>query len=163
MIRPLLAFVALLLPAAPAGALTCAPADPLQSFRSAHAAPESYVVLHGRLSFDPAVMSGSREPPPGALETVLEPVEARFEGAALGLVGFTRPVRASVHLVPTCLGQFCGSIGPGEDWLLFARPSGTGTYRVEIDPCGAWAFDRPSQGTLDALAACFREGACEAP
>lgn len=163
MIRPLLLGAALL-PAMPAAALTCAPTDPFQSFRTARDAPESYVLLHGRLAFDPAEMAGEgREPPPGASETELDPVEARFEGHALGLVGFTRPVRATLHLVPTCFGQFCGSIGPGEGWLLFAQPSGTGTYRVEIDPCGAWAFEGVSRDTLGALTACVQGGACEAP
>lgn len=158
MIRPLL-LAAALLTATQAAALTCAPPDPLRSFREAQAAPESYVVLHGRLSFDPAAMPNGRRPPRDG--TGFPPVPARFDGFALGLAGFTRPVRATVLLEPTCLGPFCGSIGPGDDWLLFARPSERGTYRVGIDPCGAWVFDRVPEPTLDALAGCLRGDACE--
>lgn len=152
---------AALLSASQAAALTCLPSDPLRSFREAHAAPDSYVVLHGRLIFDAARMPGPGDmPPPGAAETRLDPVEARFEGQALGLSGFDRPVRATVLLEPSCLGQFCASIGPGEDWLLFARPSGTGAYQVAIDPCASWAFDGVSDTTLAKLVTCFQGGAC---
>jgi hypothetical protein len=130
----------------------------------AQEAPERYVVLHGRLSFDPAVMTGDTEPPPsGSSRTALRPVEAHFEGHALGRNGFTSPVDAPILLRPVCLGQFCASIGPGEGWLLFAQPSGTGSYSVEIEPCGAWAFDRVTSATLHGLAACFRGEACGAP
>jgi hypothetical protein len=160
MIRALL-LAAVLLPATRAAALTCVPPDPLRSFREADASPERYVVLHGRLRFDPAGMPGlGTLPPPGAAETLLDPVAAQFEGFALGPDGFTRPVRAAVTLEPTCFGQFCGSIGPGEGWLLFARTSEAGRYRVEVDPCGAWAFDRVTEDTLDALVTCLQGGSC---
>ena len=159
MIRPLL-LLAACLSATEAAALTCVPPDPLQSFRTAHEAPETYVVLRGRLSFDQARMPDGSEIPPGAAETRLDPIEARFEGFALALSGFTRPVSAPVLLQPLCFGQFCGSIGPGEDWLLFAQASGSGQYLVTVDPCGQWALDRASQETLDALAACIRGGTC---
>lgn len=159
MTGPLL-LLAACLAATEATALTCVPPDALQSFRMADEAPESYVVLHGRLSFDQAQMPDGSEIPPGAAETRLAPVPAQFEGFALSLSGFTRPVRAPVLLQPLCLGQFCGSIGPGEDWLLFAQASGNGQYTVTVDPCGQWAFDRAPQATLDALASCIRGGAC---
>jgi hypothetical protein len=159
-IRALL-LLAATLSATQAAALTCVPPDPLRSFREANAAPESYVVLHGRLHFDPALMPGADAlPPPGAAETRLDPVEARFEGFALGLAGFTRPVSATVVLEPSCLGQFCAGIGPGDGWLLFARPSGTGAYHVAIEPCGNRAFDGVPRATLDALATCLQGGPC---
>ena len=160
MIRPLL-LLAACLTATEALALSCVPPDPLQSFRMAHEAPETYVVLRGRLSFDQAQMPDASEVPPGAAETRLDPIQASFEGFALGLSGFTRPVSAPVLLQPLCFGQFCGSISPGEDWLLFAQASGSGQYTVTVDPCGQWAFDRAPQATLDALAACIHSGACE--
>lgn len=159
MIRSLL-LAASCLAATQATALTCVPPDPLQSFRAAQAAPQSYVVLSGRLDFDPARMPDGSEVPPGAAQTALAPVEARFEGFALGLAGFTKPVRASLLLRPTCLGQFCGSIAPGGTWLLFAQPGGSGRYSVEIDPCGQWAFDRFTQATLEALSACIHGAPC---
>jgi hypothetical protein len=144
-----------------AAALTCLPSDPLRSFREVHAAPETYVVLHGRLDFDASLMPGPDDvPPPGAAETRLEPVEARFEGRALTLTGFARPVSAPVLLEPSCLGQFCASIGPGDDWLLFSRASGTGAYSVAVDPCASRAFQGVPQATLETLTACLQDGAC---
>lgn len=163
MIRSLVLAAATLGPVQ-AAALTCAPPDPLQSFRMAHQAPEVYVVLHGALSFEPAPSpDGADLPPPGAAETALEPMEAQFEGFALGPEGFTLPFSTSVVLQPTCLGQFCGSIGPGEGWLLFAQPSGTGDYLVEVEPCGTWTFDETTPTQRDALAACLRGEACLYP
>ena len=159
MLRPLSLLAAL--SAGPAVALTCVPPDPIASFRMAHEAPESYVVLHGRLEVDALRFhDGVEAVPPGAAETLLDPVEARFRGFALGLAGLTTPVDATVLLQPQCLGQFCGRIGPGDGWLLFARPSGSGLYTVTVDPCGAWAFDGVAQGTLDTLAECLRGRAC---
>lgn len=144
-----------LLAGSEAAALTCLPPDPLQSFGRAEQAEEAYVVLLGRLDFDPARLTAGEPPSPGATETRREPVPARFEGMGLGPDGFTRPVAAGVLLEPLCLGQFCGTIGPGDDWLLFARPDGAGGYRVEIDPCGSWAFDSTGPEIREALAACL--------
>lgn len=159
MLRPLALLATLL--AGPAVALTCAPPDPLQSFRMAHEAPESYVVLHGRLEVDASRFpDGVEAVRPGAAETLLDPVEGRFRGFALGLSGFTRPVDATVLLQPQCFGQFCGAIGPGDGWLLFARPSGSGLYTVTVDPCGQWAFQDLPDATLDTLAECLRGRAC---
>jgi hypothetical protein len=147
---------ALALGATQAAALTCAPVDPIQGFRDAQAAPETYHVLHGELSFDPGDMpqGGTAEDP----EPSPEPVAARFSGFALGLEGFTRAVEAPVTLRPTCAGPWCGSIAPGT-WLLFAQVAEAG-YVVEIGPCGGAAFDQVPEATLGALAACLRGEAC---
>ncbi len=152
-----------LLMATSASALTCAPPDPFRSFAMAQESPERYVVLYGRLSFDPAALpDGPELPAPGASETALDPVEARFDGHALGRDGFTRAVSSSVLLRPVCLGQFCASIEPGEGWLLFAQPS-NGSYTLDVEPCSAWAFDQVPEATLDGLAGCLRGEACGAP
>jgi hypothetical protein len=157
MIRALLIVVALL-PATEAAALSCLRPDPLRSFREAMAAPETFHVLHGRLSFDasemPQGMSERTTPDPA-------PVDAQFDGFALGPEGFTTPVEASVALQPTCAGPYCGTFSPGEA-LLFAQVTEAG-YLVEIGPCGGGAFDGVPPATLDQLAACLRGGACGTP
>ena len=156
MIRGLL-LTACLLSATQAFALTCVPPDPIGAFQEAQAAPETYKVLHGTLSFDP-----SRMPPgDGSAAPTPEPVGARFTGFALGLAGFTRPVEAPMTLQPTCAGPWCGSIGPGTV-LLFAEVTDAG-YIVEIGPCGGGAFDQVPEATLERLASCIRGEACAAP
>jgi hypothetical protein len=149
-----LALPALLLGATQAAALTCAPADPIRSFREAQAAPETYHVLYGTLSFDPARM------PQGDLGAMPRPapVSARFDGFGLGLEGFTRPVEAPVTLQPTCAGPWCGTFGPGTA-LLFAQVTAAG-YVVEIGPCGGGAYDQVPEAVLARLAACMRGEAC---
>ena len=149
-----LALPALLLVATQAAALTCAPADPIRDFQAAQAAAETYHVLYGNLSFDPARMpQGGSSPNPRPA-----PVSARFQGFALGLEGFTRPVEARVTLQPTCAGPWCGTFGPGTA-LLFGQVTDAG-YLVEIGPCGGGAFDQVSEATLGRLAACIRGQAC---
>jgi hypothetical protein len=149
-----LALPALLLGATQAVALTCAPADPIRDFQAAQAAPVSYHVLYGSLSFDAAGMpQGDLSPAPRPA-----PVSARFRGFALGLEGFTRPVEAPVTLQPVCAGPWCGTFAPGTA-LLFAEVT-EGGYVVEIGPCGGGAFDQVSEATLGRLAACMRGQAC---
>jgi hypothetical protein len=145
----LAALALLVLAATQAAALSCVPPDPLREFREAQAAPETYNVLYGTLSFDPARMPQeglSPNPQPA-------PVGARFEGFALGLDGFTRPVQAPVTLQPTCAGPWCGTFGPGTA-LLFARVTPGAGYVVEIGPCGGGAYDQVPPAVLDRLAAC---------
>ena len=143
------------LTATEAAALSCLPADPIRDFREAQAAPESYHVLHGRLSFDPSLMPHGMSDDPGVAPN---PVDAQFEGFALGPEGFTTPVEAEVTLQSTCAGPYCGTFGPGEA-LLFAQITEAG-YRVEIGPCGGGAFDQVSEEVLDQFAACLRDGSC---
>lgn len=164
MIRAL-SVAAALFAAGPAPALTCAPPDPIRSFREAQASPDRYVVLHGWLDFDPALMPESAGPPPadgpqpGAPDFLAPPVPARFQGFALGLEGFTHPVSERVTLQPQCLGPWCGGLSPGGPWLLFARVAGNG-YEVMVSPCGGGAFEAPGEATLARLAACLRGQAC---
>ena len=154
MIRPVLLALSLVA-ATQAAALTCLPADPIRDFREAQAAPERYHVLHGRLSFDPSLMPQGMSDDPGVAPN---PVDARFEGFALGPEGFTTPVEAEVTLQSTCAGPYCGTFGPGEA-LLFAQIT-EGGYLVRIGPCGGGAFDQMSEEVLDQLPACLRDGSC---
>ena len=154
MIRPVLVALSLFA-ATQAAALTCLPADPIRNFREAQAAPESYHILHGRLRFDRSLMPRGVSDDPGVAPN---PVDAQFEGFALGSEGFTTPVEAEVVLQSTCAGPYCGTFGPGEA-LLFAEITEAG-YLVRIGPCGGGAFDQVNQDTLDGLAACLRGEGC---
>jgi hypothetical protein len=162
MIRPLLLLTAALLAAAEAAALSCAMPDPVQSFRMAQESPERYVVLHGRLTFDESLMPGGFTEQPqdgtGVPDMLTDPVPARFEGFALGLDGFTRPLDTAVTLQPSCLGPWCGAMGEGV-WLLFAQVT-EGGYRVAVEPCGSWTFEAPTEAVLSQMAACMRGEAC---
>ncbi len=158
MIRRVVALGLGLLAAGEAAALTCAPPDPYRAFREAEAAPESYVVLHGQLDFDPARMPSGGYDEPGSA-TGLPSVPARFEGRSLSAQGFATPFSTPITLQPTCAGPWCGGgIVPGE-WLLFAHRTAAG-YEVEIGACGGWAFDLVSEETLRGLAACMRGAPC---
>jgi hypothetical protein len=170
-IRPLL-LVASLLSAGQAAALTCAPPDPERSFAAAQGSADRYVVLHGRLDFDPARMPESGtpvppwepppgyEPPVGMPDVLAPPVPARFEGFSLGLEGFTRPVSATVALLAACAGPWCGTMGPDATWLLFARVLPDGGYEVAVPACGGWAFENPSEAVLSRMAGCMRGEPC---
>jgi hypothetical protein len=159
MIRAILA--AALLPG-PALALSCEPADPLSAFGSAEAAPDRYVVLLGRLDFDPALMpeGGYVEGATGTAPAPA-PVPARFRGEGLAARGFAPSPVEAMTLQPSCAGPWCGSVEPG-DWLLFARLTPQGPV-VEVGPCGGTVFERPPQAVLDRLAACMRGEACGGP
>ncbi len=159
--RSVLAFLAVMA-ASPALALSCLAPDPLRSFQEAAAAPETYVVLLGRLDFDPALM------PEGGYQDRQDgddpaPVPARFQGQGLGPGGFAPSSVGALTLRPTCAGPWCGSVEPaGGEWLLFARQV-PGGWEVEVGPCGGMIFERPAQAVLDRLAACMGGEACEAP
>lgn len=157
---------ATVLAATSASALTCSPPDPVRTFATAQAAPEEYVVLLGRLTFDdtqmPApiisddgTMGDVRDGPPDSLP-------AKLDGFALGQDGFTLPAPADLIVQPICLGPWCGHMPSGGTWLLFAERTAEG-HVVETGPCGGWAFMDPDQATLDAVAACMRGEACNAP
>ena len=154
MIRPVLLALCSLA-ATEAAALSCLPADPMRDFQEAQDAPESYHILHGRLSFDPSLMPQRVSNDPGVTPN---PVDAQFDGFALGPEGFTTPVEAEVVLQSTCAGPYCGTFGPGEA-LLFAEITEAG-YLVRIGPCSGGAFDQVNQDTLDGLAACLRGEGC---
>ena len=154
-----------------AQALTCIETDVLSEFARAHASPESYVVLQGRLSFDRQHLAdllasqgprlsddladGTVSPP------VIGPVPARFEGRSLGARGFTQPVAAAVTLGASC-SMGCALVEPGEELLLFARPTEAG-YQVTISDCGGSIHPVPDPATVRAMSACLRDGGCPAP
>ena len=168
------AIAVMLLAAGQAQALSCVQPDPLGALRDAIAAPERWLVIHGRLDVDPnAFPDGGPPGPPGdgsedggpamgMPDRILPPVPVRIEGLALSLTGFDHPVAMSLAMRPVCLGPWCGSASAG-DWLVFAHEAAGGAWEVEVGPCGGAMFHDPDQGTLDALAECMAGRGCAAP
>lgn len=161
--RRAVALALALLAAGPVQALKCAPPDPLRSLREAQDSPDRYVVLRGRLDFDPALMppGGYVATPPaaGGGPAPRGSIPARLVGEALTAQGFTRPFAGELLLAPRCAGPWCGGgLAPG-DRIVFARETPAG-WEVELAPCGTWAFDRWDAGVPEAMASCLARGAC---
>ncbi len=153
-----------------AAALSCLEPDPFVAFREAQAAPEIYVVLHGRLGFDAARLAPIpvAPPPPGALmpeRRSAPPFVATFKGESLGRHGFVPTDIGTVTLVPQCGDDPtfpCPPLATDEPFLIFAQRTPDG-LEVEVDACPGWLFRAPPPEVLDGLAQCLRGGACETP
>ena len=155
MILRALAFTLL---AAPAAALTCAPPDPVRTFKALNEAPEEYVVVLGQLDFDPkalpqraeGAMDPNRTDPP-------QRVRARMTGKALGEQGFGMPWSGNVLLEAECLGPWCPSNQPGR-YMAFLRREGEGRTLM-VNACGGNAFPDPSPVDVARVEDCMT-GSC---
>lgn len=171
------ALLAAVLTATGAGAVTpCDVPHPVEAATLAQAAPGEHAVLHGRLAFDPGliVLPDAAPVDMGGMGRLIparagRPMPARFEGRVLDRMGVGRPVAATVTLIPHCPGGWegapptpCDWFAPVRGWLLFARVA-DGGYVVELSTCGRSSYPDPDPATLDAIAACLRDGACGAP
>ena len=155
MILRALAFTLL---AGPAAALSCLAPDPVRTFQSLDAAPEEYVVVLGRLDFDPGAL-------PKATGGVLDPnaseppqrVRATMTGKALGRDGFAMPWSGTVILEAECLGPWCPTHQPGR-YMAFLKREGDGRT-LTVNACGGNAFGDPSATDVARVEACMT-GAC---
>lgn len=150
-----------LLAATEAGALSCLPPDPAQSFETASAADEVYVVLHGTVTFEtPWPERGLAGD--GPAEDELARIEGRLEGAGLAADGsFGNAFAGSVVLAEACAGPWCGSVASGDEVLAFAEVGEDRVPVVTLDPCGSLTFINPTPAMLEAVGACVR-GDCPA-
>lgn len=146
---------ALTLMATQAGALSCLPTDPIQSFQVATASASEYLILKGQFSFDASLLPQS-EVSSGLV--LPQPIPAQFQGQSLTVDGFTHPISGLITVMPVCIGAFCGGLTPGLDVIAFARKQDS-IYVVDADPCSAWVF-APDAVTEAALAACVRGEPC---
>jgi hypothetical protein len=139
-----------------ASALSCLRPDAVATFLQLEAAPESYMVLHGRLVFDegaiPRDMS-SDAPQNNVL------ISGAFTGKALTMEGFTSPYQAPVNLEILCFGPWCGSAVSGEDAVFFVKAD-TDPATAVAQPCGDMIFYNPDQQLLESLTECMRGVAC---
>jgi hypothetical protein len=133
----------------------CYPPDPAGYFQAVMASPDSYRIVLGHLSFDPALPPSASAPtvfPPGS------PFPARFEGLSFGLDGPGAPTIFDLTVVPSCNVLTCPYLHPGVDALIFVRLSEDGPV-IDADPCLTPFFDT-APATLALLSACLRGEAC---
>jgi len=127
-----------------------------RSYREAEASETAYVVVRGRLEFDPALM------PRTDLSGMPEGRElpARIEGKGLTEGGFDTPFRQDLTLEAQCLGAWCATAEPGAEVLAFIE-SGAEGYRLVLSPCGGMMFAEPSGEDLERVEACYQGSMCE--
>lgn len=152
--------VILMCMAGQASALSCLPHAVEDAFNQANDAPEVYQVVHGRLAFDGALLPRTDHDPMHLPEDAVIP--ARIVGNSLTRNGFTNPVALNVTFEVQCYASWCGGGVPGADYLAFLRQD-AGTWVLQTNPCGGFAFAKPSRVQLDAVEACLRAGSCDAP
>lgn len=155
MIRVLAFLVAICAPW-PALALSCAEPSIARGFHAASAAPQTYVVVRGQLSFDEGELpKGMTDPaPPKQTE-----IPARITGKSLSMAGFIHHFDREITLEVLCFGPWCGGAVDGMDVLAFVEKA-DGRYTMSIDPCGGFVFPNPSPDQISAIQQCFRGESC---
>ncbi|MEJ8561853.1 hypothetical protein QTO30_11935 [Yoonia sp. GPGPB17] len=154
--KQLLLAAALAMIAAQGNALSCLRPDPIETFQRLAAAPESYFVLYGQLTFDEA------ELPAGVLTNQTrapDPIAARFAGNGLSRDGFTIDYHSDVTLQIECGGPWCGSARSGVDAVYFVAASDP-PVTMQAGPCGGMIFEEPSAAVIEMLTSCMQGGAC---
>lgn len=156
MMRFILLALALMTPL-PALALSCIEPSVERSFQEYSDASETYVVVHGRLTFD------SDKLPKSDFETQITPrmtkIPSLLIGKSLNRQGFALPFDHRITLEVACFGPWCGTAQDGGDVLAFLRKEADG-YALAITPCGGGAYRGPSGKMLRAVEQCFRGGEC---
>ncbi len=154
--KHILLAVALAMISGQAQALSCIRPDPIETFKRVAAAPESYFVLYGELTFDEDLL------PPGTRDIstpVPGPISANFAGTGLTKQGFTSSYVSPVTLDIQCVANWCGSARSGGDALYFVEATDPPVTMV-AGACGGMIFPDPSQAVLDMLTSCMQGGAC---
>tara|TARA_R100000935_G_scaffold24000_1_gene43397 strand:- start:33 stop:518 length:486 start_codon:yes stop_codon:yes gene_type:complete len=145
--------------AGPAVALSCFPQDVAETYRRAAEAAETYIVVHGRLSFDPARLPSTDMIPQQKPAHTLIP--ARLTGQALTKGGFDQAFDRAITLDVQCFGPWCASAVPGTQYLGFLERR-DGGYVLAVDPCGGMGHAEPTPAMLDKALRCLQGGACTA-
>ncbi len=157
-ILALLAPFLLVLNPLPAQALSCLPYSPEQAFLNAQESPDRYVIVHGRLDFNPAdlpqVEYGGHPWPDNRFFATLT-------GFSLTGAGFTARFVRQIRVNAKCLGQWCGLIEPGRDYLVFLKKDSG--YLLELAPCGGMAFAEPDEALLERVHQCLLGEECGQP
>lgn len=155
MIRLLACLVAICAPL-PALALSCAEPSVARGFHAASAAPETYVVVHGRLSFDEGALPKGMTDPAPPKQTKLP---ARITGTSLSMAGFIHHFDREITLEVLCFGPWCGGAVDGMGVLAFVEKA-DGRYTMTIDPCGGFVYPNPSEDQINTIQQCFRGESC---
>ncbi len=146
------------LPQAPAQALSCLPHDVAQTYNQAAKSEETYIVVHGQLTFDDSRLPKTdwqhqEKTPPNSL------IPARLVGKALSRTGFDTSFDRNITFNVQCLGPWCASAKSGTSYLAFLRKT-NGGYQLDINACGGMGFPDPTQQALDVVVTCFQGGPC---
>ena len=154
--KPVLFAALLAMVTSQANALSCMRPDPIETFQRLAAAPESYFVLYGILSFDedalPAGVSNENTRNP-------DPIPGRFVGKGLTVNGFTNTYMGQVYLQVGCVGPWCGSARSGVQAVYFV-PASERPVSLQAEPCGGMIFEEPSDAILSMLTSCMQGGTC---
>ena len=147
--------------AVPALALSCVPHEVTDTYQRLDAAPEQYVPVHGRLTFDesraPKVdWENQQDTPPNTY------IPARIKGKSLSRNGFTRDFDAPLTLNLQCIGPWCVTARSGEDMLAFLERKPDGSYALALHACGGDGFLNPSRAQLHQVKTCYNGGSCKA-
>ncbi len=154
----LLGATAFALIAGPAVALSCLAPDVANTFIHLDEAPETYVVIHGTLTFDEGALPQTNWEDQAATPTDT-PIPARMSGMSLTPDGFTASFERAMTFNPKCLGPWCASAVSGSEVMAFVEYR-DGGYVFSLGPCYAKGFFEPDQATLDQAVACMRGESC---
>ena len=137
-------------------ALSCLRPDAIETYQRLAAAPESYFVLKGTLTFDESALP----PSVGSNDTIApDPIPGSFVGTGLTQGGFDADYVSEVLLQVQCAGPWCGSAQSGVEavWFVpFSDPPAT----LQADPCGSMTFYDPAPETVAMLESCMRGETC---
>ena len=140
-----------------ANALSCRPHTVQDAYQQAALATESYVVIHGTLSFDSALLPATSTDPMSIPESALIP--ARIVGQMLTDQGFQGQAATDLMFEVRCFATWCGNGQAGAPYLAFIRQDAGGAV-LETNPCGGFAFPKPSPADLRAVETCHAGGDC---
>ena len=137
-------------------ALSCIRPDPIATFKQVAAAPDSYFVLYGELTFDEGRL------PSGVSDNQMreiDPIPAQFRGKGLTRQGFPTDYVSPAMLEIGCAGPWCGSARSGGNALYFVKAADVPVTMV-AGVCGGMIFQDPSVAVLDMITSCMQGGAC---
>ncbi len=155
--RHILITLCLVLLGSQAAALSCLRPDPVETFQRLAAAPGSYFVIHGKLTFDEAALDTTGTDFDNPENPA--PVPGQFVGQGLSKAGFVTPYISNVLLQVTCAGPWCGSARSGVKAVYFV-PSSPPPVTLQAGPCGGMIFYEPTPAVLDMLTTCMQGGRC---
>lgn len=151
--------IALVWSAGPVMALSCMAPDVAQTFNRLQSAPETYVVVHGTLSFDQSRLPVTNWEDQGATPQETR-MPAQLKGMSLSQDGFTAPFDRVITFNALCFGPWCVSAQSGSDVMAFVEYR-KGEFVFALGPCYSAGFFDPDEAMLSDAVACMRGDRCE--
>lgn len=141
-------------------ALSCMPYNAIAAYNDAATSDDSYVVVHGKLTFDESKLpkvdwNRQDEVKPDNYLT------GRIDGQSLTKAGFTAQFVRDIDINVQCYGPWCGGVVNGAEHLVYLKRAG-GAYLLETNPCGGFAFGEPDRDTLQKVIGCMHGKRCDA-